>query len=453
MKLDLIIKGGTVVAPQSSQVEQSSATGPIKLTEQRLDIGISNGKIVEIAHDISSAKGPVLNVSGLHVLPGLIDSQVHFREPGLTHKEDFESGSRSALFGGITAYFEMPNTKPPVTSLELLKQKYDLSEKRAHTHYAYYGGCVGTDLDELPRMEAFKNSPGIKVFMGTSTGGYLVDKDEVLDQILKKTKRRLVVHAEDEETLQARRHLIQEDPHPRTHYQWRNEQSAIRATERILKLARENNRKIHILHITTAEEIEILKKNKDVATFEILPQHLVLTAPECYERLGSLAQMNPPIRDKRHQEALWRAVVDGSVSVMGSDHAPHTLDEKSKPYPNSPSGLPGVQTTVPLMLNFVNQGKLPLTRLVELLAENPKRLWGIKGKGRIELGGDADLTIVDMKLEKVLENSWIQSKVKYTPFDGMKLKGWPRIVILNGEVSLQEDQIIRPSQGRALEFE
>lgn len=445
MNLDLIIKGATVVVPNSNSGADS------KLKEETLDIGISKGKIVEISHEISPAKGPVLKAKGLHVLPGLIDTQVHFREPGLTHKEDFESGSRSALHGGITAYFEMPNTKPPVTSLELLQQKYDLSKNRAHTHYAYYGGSIGADFEELAKMEALVNSPGIKVFMGTSTGGYLVDQDEILDVILKKTTGRLVVHAEDESTLQARKnHII--PGNPVSHYHWRNEESAIRATQRILSLARKNNRKLHILHITTAEEIEILKQNKDIATFEVLPQHLTLSAPECYERLGTLAQMNPPIRDKRHQEALWKAVLDGSVSVMGSDHAPHTLQEKAKAYPDSPSGFPGVQTTVPLMLNFVNQGKLPLTRFVELMAENPKRLWNIKGKGRIEIGADADFTIVDMKQEKVLENKWIKSKCGYTPFDGMKLKGWPKIVLLNGEVVLQDDEILKPSQGKALEF-
>jgi dihydroorotase len=442
MNLDLIIKGARIIVPGADS----------KLVEQQLDIGILKGKIVEIAHEISPAKGPVFKANGLHVLPGLIDTQVHFREPGLTYKEDFESGSRSALFGGITAYFEMPNTKPPVTTFELLDQKFKLSENRCHTHFAYYGGSIGVDFDQLAKMEAHPNSPGIKVFMGTSTGGYLVDQDEILDVILQKTSRRLVIHAEDENTLQDRKHFVDEDPHPRSHFKWRNEESAIRATQRILALARKNNHKLHILHITTAEEVEILKQNKDIATFEILPQHLTLSAPECYERLGTLAQMNPPIRDRRHQEALWKAVVDGSVTIMGSDHAPHTLQEKAKPYPQSPSGIPGVQTTVPLMLNFVNQGKLPLTRFVELMAESPKKLFNINGKGRIEIGGDADFTIVDMKEERVLENKWIQSKCGYTPYDGMKLKGWPKAVFLNGELVLQDNELIKPSRGQALEF-
>jgi dihydroorotase len=442
MKLDLIIKGARAILPNKNSI----------LIEENLDVGISNGKIVLIQNEISPALGPVLNAQGLHLLPGLIDTQVHFREPGMTHKEDFESGSRSALFGGITAYFEMPNTKPPVTSLELLEQKYQLSKNRCHTNFAYYGGSIGTDFHELENMENYPYSPGIKVFMGTSTGGYLVDQDEILDKILKNTRHRLVVHAEDEETLQKRKYLIEVDPHPRSHYKWRNEESALRASQRIIQLARHNNRKIHILHITTAEEVELISKNSDIATFEVLPQHLILTAPECYERLGSLAQMNPPIRDSRHQKALWKAVNDGLVSVMGSDHAPHTLEEKAKKYPESPSGIPGVQTTVPLMLNCVNKGQLSLTRFVELMAENPRKLFQIKNKGRIEIGSDADFTLVDMKEEKILSNNWIQSKCKYTPFDGMKLQGWPKIVILNGEVVLQEDQIVKPHQGRPLEF-
>lgn len=438
---ELVLKNATCIAPSTPDSKE--------LKEQKLDIGINQGKIVSLSSNLSGSQ--VLDLNGLHVLPGLIDTQVHFREPGLVYKEDIESGSRSALFGGLTGFFEMPNTKPPTTSLEALQTKFDLAKNRSHVNYAFYGGSLGENFEELGRQEAHPNSPGIKIFMGTSTGGYLVDKDETLELILKNTNRRVVVHCEDEPTLQARRHLIT-GPDPRFHPIWRNEESALRATQRIVALAKKLNRKLHILHITTAEEVEFLKQNQDVATFEVLPQHLTLHAPDCYEKLGTLAQMNPPIRDKRHQDALWKAVLDGSVRIMGSDHAPHTLEEKKKPYPESPSGIPGVQTFLPLMLNHVNDGKLPLTRVVELMAQNPSELFGIKNKGRIQVGYDADFSIVDMKKSRTVENSWIQSKCGYSPFAGMKLQGWPHSVIINGQLVFQEDKILKPSQGQALEF-
>lgn len=440
---DLILKNGLCVVPDP-------ATGT--LTTLALDIGIVAGKIKMLTTGLAPHLGPVLDLKGLHVLPGLIDTQVHFREPGLTYKEDIASGSRSALFGGLTGFFEMPNTKPPTCSLTALQEKFDLAENRSFTNYAFYGGSIGENFSELAKQEAHKNSPGIKVFMGTSTGGYLVDKDEVLEQILLNTQRRLVVHAEDEPTLKSREHWIQKDPHPRSHPLWRNEDSAYIATQRIVRLARKFNRRLHILHITTAEEVEFLKDQKDIATFEVLPQHLLLSAPECYETLGSLAQMNPPIRSLRHQQALWRAVNDGSVTLMGSDHAPHTLTEKALPYPKSPSGIPGVQTFLPLMLNFVNQGKIRLERVVELMAHHPAKLFGIKNKGVIQVGADADFSIVDLQKTRRIENRLIQSKCGYSPYHGMQIKGWPHSVILKGQPVFQEDQLLTKPQGQPLWF-
>jgi dihydroorotase len=442
-KYDLILKNSHCVVPQNDLI-------PLKI--EKLDIGIQNGKIAEISSSISPHQGPVQDLLGLTVLPGLIDTQVHFREPGLTYKEDIESGSRSALLGGLTGFFEMPNTKPPTASLEALQQKYDLAQNRSHTHYAFYGGSLGENLFELGRQESHPHSPGIKIFMGTSTGGYLVDKDEVLIEILKNTQKRLVVHCEEEEVLRSRAHLLQNNPHPRLHPVWRNEESALRATQRIIKHARSLGRKVHILHVTTAEEVDFLRDQKDVATFEVLPQHLLLTAPECYETLGSLAQMNPPIRGFRHQQALWRAVNDGSVTMMGSDHAPHTLAEKAKPYPNSPSGIPGVQTFLPLMLNFVNLGKITLERVVELMAHNPAKVFGIKNKGQIRVGFDADFSIVDLKKTRRIENRWIQSKCGYSPYHGMQIQGWPHSVILNGKIVMQEDQLLTKGAGLPLNF-
>lgn len=444
LDFDLVLKNAFCVVPTSNNQD---------LRTEKLDIGIKNGKILEIKSSITKSAEKVLNLDGLHVLPGLIDTQVHFREPGMTYKEDIESGSRSALFGGLTGFFEMPNTKPPTDSLLALQNKMDLAKNRSHTHFAFYGGSLGINFQELAKQEAHPNSPGIKIFMGTSTGGYLVDKEEILEEILKNTQHRLVVHCEDEATLSARAHLVKNDPHPRVHPVCRNVDSALLATKRIVRLARKYNRRVHVLHVTTAEEVEFLIDQKDVATFEVLPQHLLLTAPECYETLGSLAQMNPPIRELRHQQALWRAINQNHVTIMGSDHAPHTLAEKSKPYPQSPSGIPGVQTFLPLMLNFVNQKKLTLEKLVQLMAHNPAQLFKIKNKGQIRLGFDADFSIVDLKKKRRIENSWIQSKCGYSPYHGMSIQGWPHSVILNGQLTFQEDQILIPSNGSALEFE
>lgn len=440
---DLILKNGQCVVPHTQ-------TG--KLSIQKLDIGVREGKIVEIKETISPNLGPVQDLSNLHVLPGLIDTQVHFREPGLTYKEDIESGSRSALYGGLTGYFEMPNTKPPTTSLEALQIKFNLAQNRSYTHYAFYGGSIGTNFPELAKQEAHPHSPGIKIFMGTSTGGYLVDQEEILEAILQNTQRRLVVHCEDEYTLKEREPLLKQDPHPRLHPLWRNEDSALRATQRIVKLARRYNRRLHILHVTTSEEVDFLRDQKDIATFEVLPQHLLLTAPECYETLGTLAQMNPPIRSFRHQQALWRAINDGSVVMMGSDHAPHTLIEKAKPYPQSPSGIPGVQTFLPLMLNFVNQGRITLERVVELMAHNPSQVFKIKNKGQIRIGFDADFSIVDLKKKRRIENSWIQSKCGYSPYHGMMIEGWPHTVILMGQNVFQEDQVLCKPHGLPFDF-
>lgn len=441
--LDLVLKNAEVVIPHPHSQD---------LCVEKVDIGVLNGQISEIKSSITTTAEKTINLKGLHVLPGLIDTQVHFREPGMTYKEDIESGSRSALFGGLTGFFEMPNTKPPTDSLTALKHKFALAKDRSHTHYAFYGGSLGENFHELARQEAYENSPGIKIFMGTSTGGYLVDKEEILEEILKNSSKRLVVHCEDEATLTKRLPLIQKDPHPRSHPIWRNEDSALLATQRIVRLARKLNRKVHILHVTTSEEVDFLIDQKDVATFEVLPQHLLLSAPECYETLGSLAQMNPPIRGLRHQQALWRAVNQGHVTMIGSDHAPHTLAEKSKPYPQSPSGIPGVQTFLPLMLNFVNQNKLSLTRLVELMAKNPARVFKIKNKGEIKIGGDADFSIVDLNKTRRIENSWIQSKCGYSPYHGMSIQGWPHSVILKGQLVFQEDQILKASQGSAFQF-
>jgi len=440
MKHKLAINNGSVVVNHAGQFKIEA-----------LNIGIDNGQISALSlHPLEAEQ--IVDARHLHILPGVIDSQVHFREPGMTQKEDLESGTAGAALGGVTTVFEMPNTQPPTTSPARLEEKFQLAAGRAWVNYAFYGGAANDNLDEISAMENTPGCSGIKIFMGSSFGTLLVDQDDVLEQVLSRCHRRAIIHAEDEARLKERKAIVLASKDVRQHHIWRDPQSALLATERLLRIARKLNKKIHVLHITTKEEVELLARNKDIATFEITPNHLTLVAPDCYERLGSLAQMNPPVREKVHQDALWRAIQDNIADIIGTDHAPHTREEKAKEYPQSPSGMPGVQTLLPVMLTHVHNGKLSLERFVELVCENPRRVFGCQSKGRIDLGLDADFTIVDLKKTRTIENSWIQSRCGWTPFDGMKATGWPTHTIVGGEIIMENDQLLLPGRGKKVLF-
>jgi dihydroorotase len=353
----------------------------------------------------------------------------------------------------VTSLFEMPNTNPSTLTKEALEDKLNRAKGRAWTDHAFYMGSADSNADQLGELEKLQGCCGVKVFMGSSTGSLLVQDDATLLKVLKSGRRRVAIHAEDEYRLIERKHLAEAEGHPRAHPVWRDEEVCLRATQRLIRLAREAKRRVHVLHVTTAEEMAFLAQHKDIATVEVLPQHLTLTAPECYERLGTLAQMNPPIRDKRHQDALWQAIREGVVDVLGSDHAPHTLEEKAKPYPQSPSGLTGVQTMVPLMLNHVAEGRLSLQRMVDLLSTSQARVFGIVGKGRIAKGYDADFTIVDLNVTRTIENKWIASKVGWTPFDGMTVRGWPVMTIIRGQLVMRDDALLGTPIGQPMRFQ
>jgi dihydroorotase len=436
-RYDLLLKGGTVMLPGG---ELAGA-----------DIGVREGRIAAIGALDPAHAGHVVNCTGLHVLPGFIDTQVHFREPGAEHKEDLRTGSMAAVLGGITAVFEMPNTNPPTTTAEAVADKLGRARGRMFCDHAFYVGATAENAEELGRLERLPGVCGVKVFMGSSTGSLLVGDDETLARVLANIRRRAAFHSEDEERLQARSGL-RRTADPSSHPEWRDVETAVRSTRRLLRLAREAGRRIHVLHVTTAEEMELLREARDLASVEVTPQHLTLAAPECYERLGSHAQMNPPIREARHREALWRALRQGLVDVIGSDHAPHTQEEKAAAYPRSPSGMPGVQTLVPLMLHHVTAGRLSLARLVDLMCEGPHRLFQIAGKGRIALGYDADFTIVDLAARRTIRHDWIASRCGWTPFDGMQVTGWPRMTIIRGRIVMFEDEIIGPPAGAPVRF-
>ncbi len=433
---DLILKGGTVVTPDGEGVR---------------DIGVRDGRIRALGSLDAASAGEVVDATGLHVLPGVIDTQVHFREPGLEQKEDLETGSLAAVMGGVTGVFEMPNTNPQTTDAAALEDKIRRGTHRMHCDFAFYVGGTHDNVRDLPELERLPGAAGIKVFIGSSTGSLLVADDAGVREILKVIRRRAAFHCEDEPRLNERKPLrVPGDPS--SHPVWRDEVAALTATRRLVNLAREVGARVHVLHITSAEEMDFLADARDVASVEVTPHHLTMAAPECYERLGTLAQMNPPVRDARHRDALWRALSLGIVDVLGSDHAPHTLEEKAKPYPESPSGMTGVQTLVPMMLDHVANGRLSLLRFVDLTSAGPARLFNIARKGRIVAGYDADFTVVDLKRRATITQDWIASRSKWTPYDGVAVTGWPVGTIVRGRKVMWEGQLTAPATGEAISF-
>ncbi len=436
-RYDLIVKGGTVVTPMGIA---------------EADVAIADGRFAGVGSFEAGQAAEVLDAGGLHVLPGVIDSQVHFREPGLEHKEDLAGGTAQAALGGVTAIFEMPNTKPSTLDGAALEKKLNLARGRVWTDHAFFVGAAEENQDELANLERLPGCCGVKIFMGSSTGSLLVEDDETLLQVLKKGRRRVAVHAEDEDRLRERLALVRGGAEVDQHPVWRDEETAIRATTRLLRLARRAGRRVHVLHVTTAQEMDLLAQHKDLVTVEVTPQHLTLAAPDCYQRLGSFAQMNPPIRGVEHQEGLWRAVAQGIVDVVGSDHAPHSREEKAGDYPATPSGMPGVQTLLPLLLDHLSQGRLSLERLVDLTSAGPARIYNISGKGRIAVGYDADLTLVDLKARREITEDWLASKCGWSPFAGLRVSGWPIVTVIRGQVVMREDSLLGTPAGRPVRF-
>lgn len=416
------------------------------------DIGVTGGKIAAILPRGTGSAAEVRDCTGLMILPGLIDTQVHFREPGLEYKEDLESGSRSAALGGVTGLFEMPNTKPLTDTPEAMADKVARAKGRMWTDHAFYMGATAENADHMAELERLPGCCGVKIFMGASTGDLLVADDRNLLNVLKHGTRRVAIHCEDEYRMRERMgERVAGDPS--SHPVWRDDESALLATKRAVAAARDAKRRIHVLHVTTPQELEFLSHNKDIASCEVTPQHLTLAGEEAYPRLGTLAQMNPPIRSGWHRDGLWQWLNQGVPDVLGSDHAPHTLAEKAKPYPDSPSGMPGVQTMVPLMLNHVAEGRLTLARLVDLMASGPQRLFGLIGKGRIVAGYDADFTIVDLKAKWTIEDSWLASRCGWSPFTGMALTGRPVGTVLRGQAVMWEQELAAAPTGVPFRFE
>ena len=433
--LDLIIKNG------SCFIEG-------KIKEQ--DIAVKNGKILKIGK-ISEESKEVYDAKNLLVLPGCIDTQTHFREPGSTDTEDLHSGSRAAIAGGITAVFEMPNTNPPTSNIKEFQRKLDLAKNRMYCNYAFYFGATADNAEDLANLKKLEGCCGIKLFAGSSTGNLLVADEQDIEKVFKNSSKVVAVHSEDEEILNTNKKLIKNgDVH--SHPIWRSVECAMSSTRRIVRIAKKYNKKAHVLHITTKEEIDFLSQHKGNITFEITPQHLTIYAPDCYDKLGTYAQMNPPIRDKSHYDRLWYAVKNNLNDTIGSDHAPHLKKNKEKVYPNSPSGMPGVQTLMPVMLDHVNSGKLSINQLMSFVCENPVKIFGIKNKGFIKEKYDADFTIVNMSKKITIKNENIESKCKWSPFNNVELKGTPVATIIAGKIKMKEGKILGEPDGNPLIF-
>ena len=440
------------------------------MSSQHYNLGLKNGQVmidgklittniyvrdgsIDLISEKNFASDETIDCNNLIILPGVIDSQVHFREPGLEGKENLESGMLAAVSGGVTAIFEMPNTNPLTITPETIQDKLQRASKGAWCDYAFYLGGTMRTSSNLSEWEKLKGVCGIKIFMGASTGDLMTASDEEVESVVANGQRVIAVHAEDQMIMmENQKSILGDSKDVAMHCKWRSPESCLSATKRVVTLAKKHNRRVHILHITTEQEMDFLSKNKDVASVELLANHLSLHAPECYERLGTLAQQNPPIREKNHQDALWRALNDDVVDIIASDHAPHTLDEKAETYPKSPSGTPGVQTLVPIMLNHVNNGKLSLSKLVSLWSYGPERVHKIHNKGRIKEGYDADFTIIDINKEMIISNQQQRSKSKWTPFDGMKVKGWPTHTIVRGNCVMCNDEVLGQPVGEMVKF-
>ncbi len=437
MHYDLIIRGGRCVFPWG---------------EAEADIGVRNGKVASLSVGSADEAGRVIDARGLHVLPGLIDAHVHLRDPGKPEVETLETGTRAAALGGIATVFDMPNTSPSVTDVTMIDWKRDHIRKTAHVDVGMY---VGATRENTPNLAMLEQQPGVcavKVFAGSSTGNLMIEDDAGLEAVMRSGHRRVAYHSEDEYRLQARKPMFHEGQPYETHSVWRDVECAFLGTRRIMALARKTNRPAHILHVSTAEELKYLADYRDISTVEVLVNHLTQVAPDCYEKLGGLAVMNPPLRDRPHWEESWRAVRDGRVDVVSSDHAPHPLEAKQLPWPKCPAGLTGTQTIVPVMLDHVNAGRLSLSRLVDLMAAGPARVYGLQTKGRMAVGFDADFTLVDMKAEREITNDWIVTPAGWTPFDGTRVTGWPMATIVRGTVVMQDNEVSGAPMGQPAKF-
>jgi dihydroorotase len=423
MSRTTLIKNAVVVTPE----------GEIKSS-----VLLRDGKIAALDVALQTVADEVINAEGLHLLPGVIDDQVHFREPGLTHKEDLAHATRAAAKGGLTSFLEMPNTVPTTTTCERLAQKLEIASQSCLVNYGFY---MGATCDNIAELKQATRTPGIKIFIGSSTGDLLVDDQAALERIFAETTLPICAHCEDEATVRANQARLSGRTDVAAHTEVRDYAAALIATKRAIDLARRHGHQFHILHVSTADELPEIKAAPPWVTAEVCLHHLFFSV-EDYARLGSLIKMNPSIKYRRDNEALWAALLDGTITVVATDHAPHTLEEKAQPYPACPSGLPAVENSLALMLDQVNRGRCTLPQVVKWMSAEPARIWYLPGKGRIEVGADADLVLVDMQLKQTIVNELQETKSRWSPWAGETLQGWPIRTWVNGQ------EVFRLVEGR-----
>ncbi len=432
---DLVIRNATVARPDGSTIAA--------------DVACGNGLIARIAPALDVRGREEIDAAGRLLLPGVIDPQVHFREPGNEHKEDLGSGSRAAARGGVTSFLEMPNTDPPTTDQQALDDKLARAAAKCVVNYGFF---IGATPDNLAAINSVAPVCGIKIFMGTSTGTLLVNEPRDLEHIFANGDRLIAVHAESETRIRERKKMLAGRTDVAVHSEIRDNECALQATELALSLSKKYGRRLHVLHLSTHEETDLLRRDKPAwVTAEAIPNHLLLNVGD-YRTLGTLVQMNPPIRAAQDNAALWSALHDGVIDFIATDHAPHTLEEKRRPYPQSPAGMPGVETSLPLMLTEMAAGRCTLAEIQRWMCYGPAQAYGIPNKGRILEGWDADLTLVDLARPRAVRNEEMFTRAGWSPFAGRELVGWPDCTIVAGHVVFDHGRIRDGARGRPLRF-
>jgi dihydroorotase len=415
------------------------------------DVQIRGGTILEVAPEIASSEPDIreIDASGLTLLPGVIDPQVHFREPGLEYKEDLFTASCACAKGGVTSFLEMPNTRPLTTDQATLDDKLRRAAEKSLVNYGFFIGATADNLDQLLQVSP---TCGIKIFMGSMHGALLIDQESLLENIFAHGDRLIAVHAEDQSRILQRRQELAGITDPAIHSQIQDNQAALMATQLALSLSKKYQRRLHILHLSTAEEAELLRHDKPAwVTAEVTPQHLVLNTG-AYETIGTLAQMNPPLRSARDNEVLWQALRDGVLDFIATDHAPHTLEEKAKGYPNTPSGMPGVETSLAVMLTQAMQGRCTVAQVANWMSTAVATAYRIPNKGKIAPGYDADLVLVDLDTYRPVRREELVTKCGWSPFEGWDLTGWAVVTIVGGQVVYDHGKLNLAVRGQPLQF-
>jgi len=415
----------------------------------QVDVLLEDNRILAIDPPRTATADQTIDATGLHLIPGVIDDQVHFREPGLTHKEDLRTATRACAKGGVTSFLEMPNTKPTTTTVQRLAEKLDLAAGKCLVNYGFY---IGATPDNVVELQQATRTPGIKIFIGSSTGDLLVDEQAALERIFAETTLPICAHCEDETTVRANTAALNGGSDYADHTRIRDEKAAVIATQRAIGLAIKHHHRFHVLHVSTAAETAFLRDHHGLITAEACPHHLLFNIDD-YARLKSLVQMNPSIKTAADNAGLWQALNEGLIQVIATDHAPHTLAEKDQPYPKSPSGLPAVENSLPLMLDSIHQGRCTLEQVVHWMCDAPARVWDIVDRGRIAEGYFADLVVVDLNKPHTVRNSEQATKCGWSPWDGVTLTGWPVRTIVNGQTVFADGRLDDNIRGRELQFD